>query len=330
MHSKRIVLRSLLVSSVVSLAPAKVVRDPAQVEYWKSVQQALNDAGYDAGPVDGAPGRRTQAAVRTFQADMGAAPDGTLDAGQYRELVRLAEARSIPGAPSMLEVRTPVSPLPADAPLSTVATTTADDMPATGVDDAELDFLSTEMDVLGVGIGSPADGAAVVLSTEVGECRATGDFTVCSGSKEAFEDQVAFAAHGSGADKAVYFISRTLSFARPVPEAAVLERLADSMPSLIDDPDRLIASSAVCGDAVSGEGYGALVEGIRLAAEAGGVDDVVSRDLDCRAFYTARLIGDGSSVVSVEVALYDGRLLEEGTATAGVPVVEALPDEVKF
>jgi hypothetical protein len=271
---------------------------------------------------------------------MGAAPDGTLDAGQFRELLRLADTRFTPEAPSVIETRAPDAPSmietpapeappPDDAATSTFATTAAD-TPATGVDDAELDFLSTEMDVLGVGIGSPADGAAVVLSNEVGECRATGDFTVCSGSKDSFEDQVAFAAHGSGADKAVYFISRTLSFAQPVPEAAVLQRLADSMPSVVDDPDRLIASSAICGDAVSGEGYGALVEGIRLAAEAGGVDDVVSRDLDCRAFYTARLIGDGSSVVSVEVALYDGRFLETDAAPAGVPVVEALPEDVKF
>lgn len=46
-------------------------RDGAQVEAAKQLQGALNHFGYDAGPVDGAPGRRTKAAVAVYQGSLG-------------------------------------------------------------------------------------------------------------------------------------------------------------------------------------------------------------------------------------------------------------------
>ena len=43
---------------------------------WKERQQWLTDAGYDPGPVDGKPGRKTDKAVRAFQKDAGLKVDG--------------------------------------------------------------------------------------------------------------------------------------------------------------------------------------------------------------------------------------------------------------
>ncbi len=45
----------------------------------RSAQAALNDRGYDAGPVDGVWGPNTQGAVRRFQADRGLTQSGMLD-----------------------------------------------------------------------------------------------------------------------------------------------------------------------------------------------------------------------------------------------------------
>src|SRR3546814_437878 len=36
---------------------------------WKAIQKRLKELGYDPGPVDGVPGRRTAEAVRQFQRD---------------------------------------------------------------------------------------------------------------------------------------------------------------------------------------------------------------------------------------------------------------------
>lgn len=51
----------------------------AQKQMNRDIQTALNFFGYDAGPVDGAIGRRSRAAISRFQAEMGYTADGYLD-----------------------------------------------------------------------------------------------------------------------------------------------------------------------------------------------------------------------------------------------------------
>jgi len=43
------------------------------------VQQALNDRGYEAGPVDGVPGPKTRSAISAFQKDSGLPETGKID-----------------------------------------------------------------------------------------------------------------------------------------------------------------------------------------------------------------------------------------------------------
>lgn len=47
-------------------------------EMAKSIQAKLNELGFDAGPVDGIPGKQTMAAVQQYQASQGEIPDGYL------------------------------------------------------------------------------------------------------------------------------------------------------------------------------------------------------------------------------------------------------------
>ncbi len=69
-------------------------RSAEERAYWKSVQAALNTIGFNAGPVDGAPGRKTKAAVRAFQASLPAEPTGILTPDQTRMLFAKANPQA--------------------------------------------------------------------------------------------------------------------------------------------------------------------------------------------------------------------------------------------
>ena len=63
-------------SSVYSSTTASSRYDPTTV---RSVQQSLNDKGYNAGPIDGQWGPSTENAVRRFQQDSGLPQTGELE-----------------------------------------------------------------------------------------------------------------------------------------------------------------------------------------------------------------------------------------------------------
>lgn len=65
--------------------PATPSADPVGNEVLE-VQRRLAGLGYDPGPLDGASGPRTRGAIRAFQRDRGAAPDGIVSAELLREL----------------------------------------------------------------------------------------------------------------------------------------------------------------------------------------------------------------------------------------------------
>ncbi|MEM9198688.1 MAG: peptidoglycan-binding domain-containing protein [Pseudomonadota bacterium] len=59
----------------------------------RAVQAMLNALGYDAGPTDGAFGRRTLDAIRSFERDQGLRADGVLDRATYDRLSAQHAAR---------------------------------------------------------------------------------------------------------------------------------------------------------------------------------------------------------------------------------------------
>lgn len=78
---------------------SKGVQSNAQREYWKTIQAALNDAGYNAGSVDGAPGRKTRSAIKSFQQSIPANPDGKLTAEQTKILFARSNPEPVYAAP---------------------------------------------------------------------------------------------------------------------------------------------------------------------------------------------------------------------------------------
>lgn len=79
-----------------------------------AVQAALNTLSFDAGAVDGRPGPQTRAAVRRFQASLGAVETGNLTDEQRSQLLLLAQ-------PQMAANAVPASASPVGDPLATSA-----------------------------------------------------------------------------------------------------------------------------------------------------------------------------------------------------------------
>lgn len=67
--------------------PTQPRQDGAQIESARQLQGALNHFGYDAGPVDGAPGRRTKAAVAVYQGSLGHPQTGEITAVEQQLLL---------------------------------------------------------------------------------------------------------------------------------------------------------------------------------------------------------------------------------------------------
>lgn len=82
-------------------APQRPRRSAAEREYWMNVQASLNRLGFDAGPVDGAPGRKTRSAVTQFQMSINAVPNGKLTSEQASVLfARVNPGNSMATAPA--------------------------------------------------------------------------------------------------------------------------------------------------------------------------------------------------------------------------------------
>ncbi|RJK94157.1 N-acetylmuramoyl-L-alanine amidase [Vallicoccus soli] len=70
-----------------------------------ALQRRLLDMGFDAGRVDGVLGRRTEAALRDFQRNVGLQPDGTCGPSTFKALARLTRT-VVGGRPDMLREET--------------------------------------------------------------------------------------------------------------------------------------------------------------------------------------------------------------------------------
>lgn len=68
----------------------------------KKVQQALNDAGYDCGTPDGTAGKKTKAAITSYQTDKGLTVSGVMD-DELLVALGLAEAETAEEAPAEAE-----------------------------------------------------------------------------------------------------------------------------------------------------------------------------------------------------------------------------------
>ncbi len=92
---------SLLAAVCVSVAaPAAVAQNRTARERKKkmmrSVQRMLRDVGYDPGPIDGAAGGQTSAALSAFQRDTGLRRTGTVTAPTLQALSATSERRRQP------------------------------------------------------------------------------------------------------------------------------------------------------------------------------------------------------------------------------------------
>ena len=81
------------------------------------IQASLNKLGYDAGPVDGFIGRKSRAAIRAYQADIGAPADGFYSPALVERLKADAGPVAVTSKPEAVQAPKPVpAPAPAPAP----------------------------------------------------------------------------------------------------------------------------------------------------------------------------------------------------------------------
>ena len=81
MKLRQLIIAAFTLSSAVAFAhgtAAKTTSDNSGANITQ-VQQALNDKGFDAGPVDGKAGPKTKAALKQFQQSQGISASGQLD-----------------------------------------------------------------------------------------------------------------------------------------------------------------------------------------------------------------------------------------------------------
>jgi peptidoglycan hydrolase-like protein with peptidoglycan-binding domain len=81
MKLRQLVIAAFTVSSAVAFAhgtASKTMSDNAGANV-SQIQQALNDKGFDAGPVDGKAGPKTKSALKQFQQAQGISASGRLD-----------------------------------------------------------------------------------------------------------------------------------------------------------------------------------------------------------------------------------------------------------
>jgi len=98
----------------------------------KQVQQALNDKGLDAGPVDGIAGPKTQAALQKFQKDQNLSGSGSIDNQTLAALNVGGSTSSSSGASPQNDQAPPAqspSPSMSNAAPSTLSTTEGTNQP---------------------------------------------------------------------------------------------------------------------------------------------------------------------------------------------------------
>ena len=68
-----------------------ILRSGSSGEAVRELQVALNETGHDPGPIDGAFGAQTEAAVKAFQQDRGISVDGVVGLITWRNIDEFAE-----------------------------------------------------------------------------------------------------------------------------------------------------------------------------------------------------------------------------------------------
>lgn len=105
MKLRQLVIAALAVSGAATLAAANDMNanmnaQPLGSNDVSEVQQALKDKGFDAGPVDGVAGPKTQAALKQFQQAQGLQASGQLDDQTLAALESSGSSQAMNNPPS--------------------------------------------------------------------------------------------------------------------------------------------------------------------------------------------------------------------------------------
>ncbi len=107
-----------------------ITGDDPQTAEVREVQSLLASLGYDPGPIDGKPGRRTTAAIRRFQSKYGLTENGRISPALIKGLWGVTSARDLeaPAPVGDADRTAPPVTTPSLPPDSVVPTTPVDDL----------------------------------------------------------------------------------------------------------------------------------------------------------------------------------------------------------
>ncbi len=350
-------------------APRRVHRptyDPVVVEYWRTVQSALNEIGIPVGRPDGVPGNKTRRGVRSFQASIGVEPSGQLSQDQYNELMRQANTAlamgggtvnqpayaAMPPYPEDVPTAVPqqgvvaaavvrplaVAPISPQAPEPQVAaavpaepadTKVLDSLlsPAKPLSDEEIDRLEDVSTVLGIYVGDTKAAALKAFRDGIGNCVTTGALTECSNKGDAYTDTASFATTGSGDSESVFYLARSIDFTTPLPKETIVSKLGETLKPIVEDADMTLATSPACDrSTATAVAERDRIIGAYARSPVTGTTGLSRLIGDCVAYFHAAVPLKDGQATGLRVYLFDSRALPPLTDTAA----KALPDELKF
>jgi peptidoglycan hydrolase-like protein with peptidoglycan-binding domain len=303
-------------------------REEAERQEMSSIQERLNALNFDAGTPDGKPGAQTRAAIRAFQASLGASPTGKLSEQQKSMLIASTTAAPMQAAQPMntlpaLDTNGAVSTAPAQPlnvtsqlPAMTSTLPTPGNLPisATGQvasaqapDDAIFGVkpLQTNEDA------HRALTAADVMSS----CQDGENAVTCVKQGGQFTDEVVVGTVKLDTSSVVHTAVRTLKFNSPMARSKVVSQLNAQYPLLMSSPDRIASSGSECTQFAQdfrSDDFAKLKEWAKSGRQA---DENISKLSTRCAYYHEISIPAGETVSSVSIALFSGR-----------PIVNALTE----
>lgn len=297
-----------------------------QVEYQELMRQAGAAVAMGGGPVD-AP---TLASNAWQPAAPPLAPAAIMPANQSQPVAANAFA-----PPSAAETApAPVAPtqqVAAATPAAPANTAVIDALltPTKALDDKDIDALEDASTVLGVYIGDTQTAAADAFTKGIGNCATAGTLTECVSKTDAYADKAAFATTKGDNGETVYYLSRSIEFKTPVPKAAIVAKLSETIKDIAADADMTLSTAAVCDRSLaSGLADRQNTIGTYARDAATGAAGMAALIKDCQAFFTASIPLKDGQATGLDVTLFDGRALPDLAApSAAAPQI---PAGIKF
>ncbi|MDD7908503.1 peptidoglycan-binding domain-containing protein [Pseudovibrio exalbescens] len=278
-----------------------------QREQNRDIQNRLNVLGYNAGTPDGIVGRKTRGAINAFQTDKGFPATGTLNDEELALLYQLTTPTN--NAESTSSIPVGKSDLPSDEKDTTRAGALQTAPPA----------------IHGLTPGLREENVIAFLESEGYQtCEGDQTYVRCSADLDTMVDAIEVAT----VNDTIYMIYRDLNFKTEVPREALVNRMRDTYPTLIDEETMSLSSSTPCQAKLETP----MLSVVAPVSNAPTDPNVLGAAAQACADYAGIELSGDPIVTRTQILLYDSApILHEQESGAGIfEETNAVPTELKF